>query len=154
MPLSEIFITAAVLFWGIALNSCSRYSLFDTAELCTRSSYSEKAGIRFLLGIVLLNILPFILTYCGYQYLTRVVDINVFNCGFALLSASSLLGIPRVAHGVVYGYDLFNQHQFEGLKKNFIGKSDDWLDCPAYHTIPGLLQLGFGVVFGALAGIT
>ena len=132
-------------FWAAALNMTGRYQSFDTPSMWAGNKHAWR---RFIVSILLLNILPIIWLVILYfsPFIYKEGITSIIAAAFASLS---VFGFHRILHACIASEN--NYRWFYTTEQVSEVRNRDRFNQPqnfAAHFIPGLLYF---VIFGIVA---
>ena len=139
------------LFWAVSLNSVARYRPFETASFWSPTD-RQYAFRRFVLAIVILNLLPVFWLWVLFQFIVPKLA-GFFPVLSAAIASLSIFGIPRLFHAFVAtdrgnGRFYSNEEYMEITKRWREGSANTFVS----HFVPGILYLIVFAILGYLLG--
>jgi hypothetical protein len=128
------------IIWGIILSTVGRYRLFDT-HLFFSHDYRCYAICRFIVGFIILNIMPLIWFYLLYTYVVsdQFGAIIIMSSAF---SSISLFGFNRILHAIIATDGRYSRYYSDNEQKTILaqwGRSGP--NTFRAHFLPGIAYL-------------
>jgi hypothetical protein len=138
------------IFWAAAINVTGRYQPFDTPSMWARE---KRAWCRFLVSLIILNILPLIWFIFLYHYI--IPDNKCFTSIIAAAVASlSTFGFHRILHAFIaskrmYAWFYTSKQVREVRERGKFTQPQTF----CAHFVPGILYIVIPCVFAWLISI-
>lgn len=137
-----IFILFYGVFWGVSLTLIGKYNIFDT-HLIRSKKYRQYAICRFILGTLLINILPIIWFLILFYYVVPTTNgwVEMFVSAFLTIS---IFGFIRILHAfaiTIWHNCFYPDKEWNKIKKRIKDNKieDETLFDFRAHFAPGFL---------------
>jgi len=114
----NFFIFFSGILWATSLSSFSKYSPFDTTNLCGKDA--NKNWLRLLVSFIFINIIPMVYIYFTFNCVIKKKDLDFSSFIGVVLLTIALAGIIRIYHAIIF--TRFSKYFYNNKLRNNINK--------------------------------